>query len=181
MINKKSIWFLTLFSLILVLSVYYVTMPNELLLTNNGNYQVKKESTKTVSKEQTDKKTDSKATVKTEESEVLTSIRIEANEKYTEELDKLKAILTNKDSSTEEKNNAYEKMKTINNNRGKEEILEKKILETYKLNSCVLISGTEINVTVSSNTNDTKLANNIMRLVQTEFDSKMYTTVKFQK
>ena len=34
MINKKSIWFLTLFSLILVLSVYYVTMPSELLLTN---------------------------------------------------------------------------------------------------------------------------------------------------
>ena len=36
MINKKSLWFLTLFSLILVLSVYYVTMPNELLLTNNS-------------------------------------------------------------------------------------------------------------------------------------------------
>lgn len=35
MINKKSLWFLTLFSLILVLSVYYITMPSELLLTNN--------------------------------------------------------------------------------------------------------------------------------------------------
>ena len=34
MINKKNIWFLTLFSLILVLSVYYITMPSELLLTN---------------------------------------------------------------------------------------------------------------------------------------------------
>ena len=36
MINKKNIWFLTLFSLILVLSVYYVTMPTELLITNNS-------------------------------------------------------------------------------------------------------------------------------------------------
>ena len=36
MINKKNLWFLTLFSLVLVLSVYYVTMPKELLLTNNG-------------------------------------------------------------------------------------------------------------------------------------------------
>ena len=34
MINKKSLWFLTLFSLILVLSVYYITMPSELLITN---------------------------------------------------------------------------------------------------------------------------------------------------
>ena len=29
MINKKNLWFLTLFSLVLVLSIYYVTMPNE--------------------------------------------------------------------------------------------------------------------------------------------------------
>ena len=29
MINKQSLWFLTLFSLILVLSVYYITMPDE--------------------------------------------------------------------------------------------------------------------------------------------------------
>ena len=29
MVNKQGLWFLTLFSLILVLSVYYITMPNE--------------------------------------------------------------------------------------------------------------------------------------------------------
>ena len=38
MINKKNLWFVTLFSLILVLSVYYITMPSELLMTNNGSY-----------------------------------------------------------------------------------------------------------------------------------------------
>ena len=32
MIRKQNLWFLTLFSLILVLSVYYITMPNDLLL-----------------------------------------------------------------------------------------------------------------------------------------------------
>ena len=31
MINKQGLWFLTLFSLILVLSVYYITMTNEIL------------------------------------------------------------------------------------------------------------------------------------------------------
>ena len=36
MINKKNLWFLTLFSLVLVLSVYYITMPSELLMTNNS-------------------------------------------------------------------------------------------------------------------------------------------------
>ena len=42
MINKKSIWFLTLFSLILVLSIYYITMPSELLLTTKENYKQQK-------------------------------------------------------------------------------------------------------------------------------------------
>ena len=43
MINKQNLWFLTLFSLILVLSVYYITMPNDLLIASN---QVDKSDTK---------------------------------------------------------------------------------------------------------------------------------------
>lgn len=178
MINKKSIWFLTLFSLILVLSVYYVTMPNELLLTTSVINQKEKEKAKEVSKDTSKKE---KATVKTEESEFLTSIRMEANEKYNQELEELKTVMTSKDASTEEKNNAFEKMKSINNNRGKEELLEKKILEQFKYQSCVLINGTDINITVSEKKHDAIIANNIMRLVQSEFDTKMYITVKFQK
>ena len=34
MINKKSIWFMTLFSLIIVLSVYYITIPKEINYEN---------------------------------------------------------------------------------------------------------------------------------------------------
>ena len=37
MINKKNLWFLTLFSLVLVLSIYYVSIPSELLVSSNGN------------------------------------------------------------------------------------------------------------------------------------------------
>ena len=29
--NKQNLWFLTLFSLILILGAYYITMPNSLL------------------------------------------------------------------------------------------------------------------------------------------------------
>ena len=46
MINKKSLWFLTLFSLILVLSVYYITMPSELLLTSNNSTSTTTENEK---------------------------------------------------------------------------------------------------------------------------------------
>ena len=44
MINKEHLWFLTLFSLVLVLSIYYVTMPSDMLLSN----QVLKKKKKSV-------------------------------------------------------------------------------------------------------------------------------------
>ena len=34
MIKKQNLWFLTLFSLVLVLGVYYVTMPTQILENN---------------------------------------------------------------------------------------------------------------------------------------------------
>ena len=48
MINKKNMWFLTLFSLILVLSVYYITMPKELLLTGLNDIGETKEVDTTI-------------------------------------------------------------------------------------------------------------------------------------
>ena len=45
MINKQNLWFLTLFSLILVLSVYYITMPNNLLTTATKENDVAESST----------------------------------------------------------------------------------------------------------------------------------------
>ena len=70
MINKKSLWFLTLFSLILVLSVYYITMPSELLVTKNKSGKEVAEVNKT---------NDKKASVEIEESEILTALRVEAD------------------------------------------------------------------------------------------------------
>ena len=46
MINKQNLWFLTLFSLILVLSVYYITMPNDLLVKATKSEEVEKNKDK---------------------------------------------------------------------------------------------------------------------------------------
>lgn len=171
MINKKSIWFLTLFSLILVLSIYYITMPSELLLTTKENYNQQKET----------KETEEETKVTMKESDLLTSLRVEANDEMVKEMDELKAILTNKDASSEEKNNAFDRMKELNSVRGKEETLEKKIKDEFKLDSFVKIDGNQIRVVVNIETLDKKTANNIMRSVQSNFEEKMYISVKYQK
>ena len=177
MINKKNLWFITLFSLILVLSVYYITMPSELLLTNNSNFLVNG----SVDNKENNLEEDSGASIKVEESEILVALRVEANDQMASELEDLKVILTSVDSSVEEKNNAFEKMKLLNITRGEEEELEKKILNEYQLHSFVKIDGDQIRVVVQSEKHDTELANNIMRSIQEKYSEKKYISVKFQK
>ena len=109
MINKKSAWFLTLFSLILVLSVYYITMPPELLIAQPNN--INKEETSPV--------------VNVEESSILVALRVESDEELDNEINKLKKIVSNSESTIEEKNKAFEKIKDLNNTRSIEETLEK--------------------------------------------------------
>ena len=167
MINKRSLWFLTLFSLILVLSVYYITMPSELLMTTNNDNN---DDTKTVS-----------ATTENEESAELVALRVESEEKMLDEITELKAILTDSKSTTEEKNKAFEKMQELNKNRGTEESIENKIKKEFNLKSFVSIDETSVTVTIDSTKHNKELANKIMRLVQEMFETSMSISVKFQK
>ncbi len=176
MINKKSLWFLTLFSLILVLSVYYVTMPTELLLTGSNQY-----NTDNQEKSKETEKDEKEATVSIEESEILTSLRVEADEQMVQEMNELKEILTNSESTTEEKNQAFEKMKNLNVTRGEEETLEKNIKSEFNLEAFVKIDGDQIRVVVVADKLDNKQANNIMRSIQKNYDTKKYISVKYQK
>ena len=165
MINKKNIWFLTLFSLILVLSVYYITMPNDLLNTKEI-----KEEEKTVSIQEED----------ISDSSILVALRVDDEESYEEELQTIKEVLTSKESTTEEKNNAYDKMKSINSVRSEQEKLENLVKEKYGFNSFIKIDSNQIRVVIEAKEHDVKLANQIMRLIQSKYTNKMYITVKFQ-
>jgi len=167
MINKRSLWFLTLFSLILVLSVYYITMPSELLMTTN-NVQEKK--VKEVS-----------ASTSEEESAELVALRVESEEQLLDEINELKEVIANSKTSTDEKNKAFEKMQELNQNRGLEESIEKKIKKDMNLKSFVKITDSDVSVVIDSNKHDKALANKIMRSVQEEFDNQVTVSVKFQK
>lgn len=167
MVNKQKIWFLTLFSLILVLSVYYITMPSELLTTNNNN----------VSKKTTIKKEN----VSIEESDIFSVLEIEKNEERSLLAAEYNEILTNSEKTSDEKNNAYEGLKKIDEIKSNEEKLTKKIKKELNFKSFVKIDGDNINVVINKKEHDYSLANKIMRLIQAEFDDKKYISVKFQK
>lgn len=163
MINKQNLWFLTLFSLILVLSVYYITMPNDLLKDADGVVE-QEEVVTTV-----------------EEVDSLLAMRVSLEEERQTSIDALQEQLVSDVLGVEEKNNVYEQLKYLNEIQSKEEAIEKQIKKDYKVNCFVKIDAANAEVVCISDEHDSKLANNIMRLIQSEYKSKMFVTVKFQK
>lgn len=171
MINKQNMWFLTLFSLILVLSVYYVTMPNDLLL---------KSEVENDGKSKEEENNSDKVNVNVEESEILVALRVDLEEERTTMKKDLESILTNSEATIDEKNEAYDKLTYLNTVLGEEEKLEAKIKKTYNIECFIEVDNNEINVIAVSSTHDVKLANNIMRSIQEEYKEKVYVTVNFK-
>lgn len=161
MINKKNLWFLTLFSLVLVLSIYYVTMPNEVFDKELAN------------------KNEELTNTEIKESNIVASLKVEDDASVKEKINNLKEKIIDKSVSTEEKNNYFEELKLINKNSSKEETIETKIKEMCSCDNFVKIDGDNIRVVLDSEDSNTSKANEIMRLVQKEFENKKYISVKF--
>ena len=166
MINKQGLWFLTLFSLILVLSIYYITMPNEIFES-----EITTETEKEAEKETSE--------VNSQNTSYIETLKIELDSERSEELNSLQEIINSSSKTSEEKNAAYEQMKEINNIKGREENIANKIKEEYSLEAYVKQEDDKVEVVVGSKEHDVSLANKIMRTVQNEYDTQMSISVKF--
>lgn len=162
MINKNNLWFLTLFSLILILGVYYVTLPSDVL----DKIKIKDKVEEPVVKE---------------EENPLTALRVSLEETRKTLKEKLEKELTKTEITTTEKNNIYEQLKYLNEIQSKEEKLEKEIKKQLNINCFTKIDNKDIEVICISKEQNKRLANNIMRLIQENDTNKLNITVKFQK
>ena len=163
MINKQSMWFLTLLSLVLILGVYYVTMPNELLQTKVTSDEIKEDVSVNVS-----------------EVDALVAMKANRDEKTSLEIEKLESVLTDESSTAEDKSSAFEDLKVLNLNATKEEEIEAKIESEFGIKSYVEINKDNIKVVINSKEHDSALANKLMRCVQEEYKDKMYITIEFE-
>ena len=159
MINKQKLWFLTLFSLILVLSVYYVTMPSNLLSVSD----IKEDTTPTISME---------------DANILDVLKEENNERVAKEIESLRKIVVDVETNIDDKNIAYEKIQKLEENKGKEEKIVSLIKEKLGFDTYVEIKNAKVNVVVSNKEHSYKIANDIIKLVSSSFDSDK--SVKFQ-
>lgn len=159
MINRKNLWFLTLFSLVLVLSIYYITMPNDILKENIQKKDLE---------------------IAVEEVDTISALKVEDDANTKEKINELQKKLADTKLKTEEKNNVYEEIKTLNNNSSIENSIEDKIKKEYNCEAFTKVENTTVKVIVDKCENTKTLANNIMRLVQEQFEDKMYISVQFK-
>lgn len=162
--NKQNLWFITLFSIILVLSIYYISMPSNIL------------------EEYANTKNDNSDTTVNEitPSTSLVALRVASDEELLNNINNLQSTITDKEKTVAEKNNAYEELMTLNENKGLEENVESKLKEKFEYDSFVKINKDQINIVISSTKHDKLIANNIIKEVQSMFDTKKYITIKFQ-
>ncbi len=161
MINKQNLWFVTLFSLILILGIYYVSIDDEvesvLKAENNNNKEV----------------------IEITESDVLVALEVESDEEKQALMEEYQNVLLNAESTIQEKNAAYENLQKLNNTKANETKIKNLIKEKFQMNAFVKIDDNAISLVIAEKEHNTEIANNIIREVQKLFNEEKYITVKF--
>ena len=162
MINRKNLWFVTLFSLILVLSIFYVSMNENDIKGLIQDAQVSDDTTLVVN-----------------QSTELVALWVQSYEEVLKEMEELQNILLSETANATEKNDAYDNLLMLSNNKGTEQEIEKLIKKEFNYESFVKINADSITVVIDGDEHDYELANKIIRKVQEKFDKNKYITVKF--
>ncbi|TCT22623.1 stage III sporulation protein AH [Melghiribacillus thermohalophilus] len=188
MLKKQTVWLLTMLSLLIVLSVYYMTAPegDEVAFINEENQGEETETNQQL--DSTDMNDLEDMTSENEEGmiseistdDLFTSIRMEIEAERDQLKEQLSEIVASKNVSPEEKNEAMEKMKQLQETATKESILQQSIMAEKDYQD-VLVRAEEdvVHVTVKANELSKTDANHIMQMVRDEF-GEVVVNVKYQ-
>lgn len=160
MVNKQSLWFVTLFSLIIILGIYYFSSDQTSLSVGNI------------------KNSESVISSKTDDNNISV-LKVTDDEATVSKIDELQSVLLDSEATLEEKNNAYDELEVISNRKTKENELTEIIKKEYKYDNFVKISDNQVSVVISSNEHNNEIANKIIKTVQEKFKENVYVTVKF--
>ncbi|RFU65657.1 SpoIIIAH-like family protein [Peribacillus glennii] len=188
LLKKQTVWLLTMLSLVVVLSVYYLTTPEKQPVNMAGTEEkeekqqeagVKKEDAKQpVAK----KETKDGATVVTREAgdDAFEALRMELTDLRSKQKEELTAIVANTKLSAEEISDAKQKIEELNSVEEKETIIEKLVLTMDYDAALVRVNGKDVDITVKADKLSPSAANSIIQLVNKEFDSTHDVVVNFQ-
>ncbi|WP_163537744.1 SpoIIIAH-like family protein [Gracilibacillus sp. YIM 98692] len=189
MFKKQTVWLLTMLSLMIVLSVYYLNAPSEGDLAYidsdpNGQDQMTSQSVDEMSGELSEEleegevisgedseQSDQMDTSSINSDEYFAAVRMEITNQRSLEKERLESIVGSSDASSDEKTEAYEAMKAIEEVEHKENILESTIKSMSDYDQVLVrnVSEDNIVVTVQADSLTKKEANEIIQHTKDEF------------
>ncbi len=126
--KKQTVWLLTMLSLIIVLSVYYIFSPDrEDLAFKNDDGQEEQMNTDEVTED-----VDVDITNASND-ELFTTIRMDIEDERSRTKDRFKAIVASSEATSEEKNEALNSIEQIEQTTSKEFILEKNVIRLKRI------------------------------------------------
>ncbi|HEY4551910.1 MAG TPA: SpoIIIAH-like family protein [Bacillaceae bacterium] len=175
LLKKQTVWLLTMLSLVVVLSVYYVTADPE---QSNMAGAPKEDSPAAGEKTSADK--DAKVITGAAGDEVFETMRLEQQEKRSKLNAELTTQLADPKLSAEQKSELYAQQKQLTALDVKEKTLESLIKNLGYNDVLVRADQSEVKVTVKSAEHSREDAAEILRLVRKEIGTSIVATVQFQ-
>lgn len=195
LLKKQTVWLLTMLSLVVVLSVYYITTPD-----GKSNKNVATEQAKDQAKENTGIETSGKdkeaaegqgLTVQESEDgsvisqisnddDLFTALRMEINDSRSKMKASLKTMVGNNELSSDAKVKAYDDLQKLEAIEGKERVIEMLIKGKNYEDALVRVEGDKVKITVKSKDQSKTAANEILRLVNSELGDLQDVMVSFE-
>lgn len=177
LLKKQTVWLLTMLSLVVVLSVYYITSPEQQKGADLAGVEEKADNKETAVTESKDGSTVISEIASDEKFEAL---RMKVEEQRTKMKEDLQAIVASTDLPAEDRSNAIEKMNQLDEIAQKEGVLETLIKSMGYDDALVRADGENVRITVKAKDHSATAANEIIQMVRTELGSLQPVAVSFE-
>lgn len=179
MLKKQTVWLLTMLSLMIVLSVYYMTSdPDDLAYIDEGETELDKTATSQSAEMDDTAKVEDITNIG--QDELFTTIRMELQNERSMRKERFKDIVASSNASTGEKNEALNNIDLMEQITSKESILQNSILEVNEYEDVLVRTDDDkVHVHVKVDELSKQEVVNIMQLVRDEF-GEVTIDVNFQ-
>jgi stage III sporulation protein AH len=184
LLKKQTVWLLTMLSLVVVLSVYYITSPEQKGNDMAAVEQKAKDQTvakNTPASKKTDTKSNNTVVTTVAGDSAFDELRMQLEDARSKQKSELEAEVASTDLPADKRSEAYDQMQKLSETAQKEEVLETLIKTMGYDDALVRADGEKVNITVKSKKKHSpSAANDIIQLVKKEIGETNYVAVEFQ-
>jgi stage III sporulation protein AH len=187
MLKKQTVWLLTMLSLVVVLSVYYVTAPKDMndniAFTSHEDAAKQKANDKdqaNVAVDEMEAK-DGKVTSSVSSDDVFTALRMQIEDERSRLRDQLNAIVASANATAQQKSEAMDKIEKLQALAEKEATLETLIKSKGGYEDVLVrAEDDQVRVTIKAKKHSKEAANEVIHMVKNEIPEANDVAVEFQ-